>query len=159
MPPGAAVHPQPDAVVTATVRSKPPLLHSRKSTGATLYSHDADPAWLTVNTVPPTAISPLREPVPALGSTEYVTRRLPVPDPPVGSVTRTQEAPLAATHAQVDGAITSNDPAPPAAEKVSWYLLRSTRQLATPVCVTVCDWPPAVRLPVRDAASGLAAAR
>ena len=117
------------------------------------------PACVIVNILPPTEIVPLRGAAPGLASTAYVTRRLPVPAPPAGSVTRIQPTVLVATHVQVDGAATSKVPLPPATAEESPLRERSTVQLVNPVCVTVCVTLPAVRPAVRDAASGLAAAR
>ena len=94
-------------------------MHARTSTGATEYSHDAVPACVAVKTLSPTVIIALRDPVPGFASTENDTRRLPVPAPPGGSVTRSHGAPLTATHAQVDGAVTSNEPLPPDTLNVS----------------------------------------
>ena len=73
------------------------------------------PDWFTVNTLSPTVIFPLREDVPVLAETEYVT--LPLPLPSVADVILIHEVRSAAVHLHPAGAVTLKLPLPLPAPK------------------------------------------
>ena len=94
-------------------------------------------------------------PASGFASTVNDTRRLPVPAPPAGSVMRTHDALVTASHPQPTVAATSNEPFPPETPKVSPLREMSSVQMGTGNCVTTCDALPTLMAPVRCAASPL----
>jgi hypothetical protein len=147
-----AVHAQPVATVTVTVPLPPAATMFEPDDSATVH---ATPDCVTVTVCPATVTVALREDVDVLAAAVTVTVPLPEPVPPLPIVSHV--ALLVAVHAQPDATVTPTEPLPPAA---TMFCVdgESATEHATPDCVTVTDWPPAVTVALREADPVLAAA-
>jgi hypothetical protein len=111
--PLAAVHAQPEIVVTATL-PVPPFAPTAWVDGEMLNEQLA-PDCVTVKVLPAIVSVPLRDDVVVAAATAKLT--VPSPDPEPPPVTESHDALLAALHAHPEPAVTATLPLPPAAAK------------------------------------------
>jgi len=147
-----AVHAQPVVAVTVTVPV--PAAEVGLAEAGEIVGVQGVPAWVIVKVLPPIVSVAVRDAVPVLAATLYVTDPLPVPVAP--AVIVAQLALLVAVHAHPGAAVTVTVPVPAAAvgladagEMVGVH--------GAPACVIVKVLPPIVSVAVRDAVTVLAA--
>lgn len=147
-----AVQLQPAGAVTVTVPAAPPAT-TFADVGEIVELHGA-PACVTVKVFPPIVRVPVREAVPALGATSYVTEPLPVPDVPALIVIHASLLVAAQLHPVAAVTVTVPPVMPVDTTLVEVGEIVGTHVAAA--CVMVKTLPPIVSVPVRDAVVGFA---
>lgn len=109
-----AVQVQPAAVDTATFTPFAPAAGTDWLVGLMLTVHDVpdDPAWLTVNVVPPILMLPMRPVVDEFAATLKPREAFPLPL--AGDVSVIHGTRLLAVHGHPEAAVIATDPEPPA---------------------------------------------